>query len=156
RLAISIRVSDSDLDRIPRTGAIIIVANHPTGLLDGVALSALLQRIRSDVKFLANDLLAGIPELRDRVLPIDMAGSSVRGLRQAMRHLSNGGCLVIFPAGEVSHLQWRSGTIEDSSWSTTAARLAERLRVSTIPVYISATNSAVFNMAVGKLRTALL
>ncbi len=156
KLAIAVRVSDSDLQRVPKTGSVIVVANHPTGILDGAALSAMLRRVRSDVKFLANDLLAGIPELCDRVLPVDMTGRNLRGLRQAADHLSGGGCLVIFPAGEVSHWQRHSRRVEDSAWATTAARLAERFGAATVPVYISAANTAIFHAAGAKLRTALL
>ena len=108
-LNVSIRVSDVDLMRIPRKGPTVVVANHPCGILEGAALATVLQRLRPDVRFMTNTLLGSIPEIRDLVIPVDifsgrgsrMANSS--GLRKALEHLAEGGMLVIFPAGEVSH-----------------------------------------------------
>ena len=64
RLAVTYRVADRDLQHIPRKGPVVVVANHPFGILEGAILSTLLGRIRPDVKFLANDILTVIPEIR--------------------------------------------------------------------------------------------
>src|SRR5215467_16048288 len=108
-MRIQVRVAPEDLARIPQTGAALVVANHPFGILDGAVLGALLTRIRNDVKILTNYLLAAVEEVRELCIYLDPFArpSSHRvnagGLRQAVNHLKNGGLLAMFPAGEVSH-----------------------------------------------------
>jgi len=166
KLGITIRASKSDLDRIPSTGPTLILANHPFGILDGAVLAALLKRIRADVKFVGNDVLTTIPELRDLVLPVDVTGTRInsRGMRAALGHLEAGGCLTIFPAGEVSHFRWSNRSITDARWNVSASRLVEILArrgiaVSTVPAYVAGANSLLFQAAGcvhSSLRTALL
>ena len=150
KLAVTYRVSGLDLQQIPRTGATVIVANHPFGILEGAVLATVLQRIRPDVRFLANQVLGKIPEIQDLVIPVDVlrgtAQNNAAGLRRAIEFLHGGGCLVVFPAGEVSHFQPREGMVADSEWHTVVARLVESLSrkgiaVSTVPVYIRGSNS---------------
>jgi putative hemolysin len=169
-LSVRCAVSDSDFDRIPRTGAAIVTANHPFGILEGAALATLLGRVRPDVRVLANGILTAIPELRDVVIPVDpMAGRAAvagngQGLRRALEHLGGGGMLVIFPAGEVSHFRWRERDVSDPAWSPAVARLVSiaarrRVRVAVVPAYIDGANGALFQAAGvvhPRLRTALL
>jgi len=168
KLAVTYRVSELDLQQIPRTGATVIVANHPFGILEGAVLATVLQRIRPDVRFLANQVLGKIPEIQDLVIPVDVlrgtAQKNAAGLRRAIEFLHGGGCLVVFPAGEVSHFQAREGMVADSEWHTVVARLVESLSrkgvaVSAVPVYIRGSNSFLFQtlgMLHPRIRTALL
>jgi putative hemolysin len=168
KLAVTYRVSGLDLQQIPRIGATVIVANHPFGILEGAVLATVLQRIRPDVRFLANQVLGRIPEIQDLIIPVDVLGGTAQnnaaGLRRAIEYLHGGGCLVVFPAGEVSHFQPREGMVADSRWHTVVARLVESLSrkgvaVSTVPAYIRGSNSLLFQilgMLHPRIRTALL
>ena len=168
KLAVTYRVSELDLRQIPRTGATVIVANHPFGILEGAVLATVLQRIRPDVRFLANQVLGRIPELQDLMIPVNVLGGTAQtnaaGLRRAIEYLQGGGCLVVFPAGEVSHFQPRERMVADSEWHTVVARLVESLSrkgvaVSTVPAYIRGSNSLLFQvlgMLHPRIRTALL
>lgn len=170
QLAITYRVGERDLQQIPRSGPVVIVANHPFGILEGAVLATLLPRIRPDVRFLGNELLSVIPEIKDLLIPVDpLSGKSAArrnstGLRRAIEHLQTGGCLVVFPAGEVSHFQLREKAIVDSAWHPAAARIVETVSragtaVSVVPVFIRGSNSILFQtlgMIHAKLRTALL
>lgn len=166
RLAVTCRVADRDLEQVPRRGAVLVVANHPFGILEGAVLATLLKGTRPDVRFLANDLLASIPEIRDLLIPVDPKGarSNARGLRNAIEFLAGGGCLVVFPAGEVSHYRWSERCVADSAWNTAMARMVEivarrGVSVPTVPVYIHGGNSFLFHAAGvvhAGLRTALL
>ncbi|MFN0170466.1 MAG: lysophospholipid acyltransferase family protein [Bryobacteraceae bacterium] len=169
-LSVRCAVSDADIERIPRAGAAIVTANHPFGILEGAALAALLGRVRSDVRILANGILTAIPELRDLVIPVDpmsgpqAAGGNGHGLRRALEHLGAGGMLVIFPAGEVSHFCWRERGVSDPGWNPAVARLvniaARRgVRVPVLPAFVDGANGALFQaagMVHPRLRTALL
>ena len=165
RLRVRLEVEDADLARVPATGPLVVVANHPFGGVDGLALHALLRRVRPDVKLLGNYLLHRVPELRGTVIPVDPFGGaaairgSVSGLKAARRWLEAGGCLAVFPAGEVSHLQLGRAAITDPPWSPSVARLARRAGAAMLPVHFAGANGALFQIAGlvhPRLRTALL
>src|SRR5215467_2416723 len=164
-MRIQVRVAPEDLDRIPSSGAALVVANHPFGILDGAVLGALLTRIRKDVKLLTNYLLAGVEESRDLCIyldPFTRASShlvNTRGLRHAMNHLKSGGLLAMFPAGEVSHWQFSHGEVTDPEWSCVAARLARLTGAPVVPVFFAGRNSIsyhVLGVVHPKLRTIQL
>jgi putative hemolysin len=159
------QVNDADLARIPASGPVVISSNHPFGLLDGAVLGAITARVRPDVKILTNFLLSGIPELREVCIFVDpfrdgqSQSMNRRGLKQAMTWLAEGGALIVFPAGEVSHLQWPQMEIADPEWNPAVAGLARRAGAVTLPVFFPGRNSAAFQ-ALGlvhpRLRTAWL
>jgi putative hemolysin len=163
-LEIGIDAGDaSDFDRVPATGPLLVVANHPHGALDGLAVAALLCGVRSDVKLLANHLLARIPEMREYVVPIDSFSpgrpSNAGGVRGALEWLRAGHALVVFPAGEVSHVRAADGRIVDAVWRDGAVRLAARADAPVLPVFVHGQNSEWFVRA-GRispwLRSAML
>src|SRR5580704_16637445 len=110
-MRIGLSVGAADQERIPANGPVVVVGNHPYGVLDGAILTVLLTRVRPDVKVLTNLLLAHVPELRTHCIFVDpsqteRAGDSNRqALRQALAWLRKGGMLAVFPAGEPSHWQ---------------------------------------------------
>ncbi|HKF20628.1 MAG TPA: GNAT family N-acyltransferase [Candidatus Angelobacter sp.] len=164
-LRIDVQIAPEDLERVPQTGPTLVVANHPFGILDGAILTALMTRVRKDVKLLSNYLVAAIEELAGMCIFVDpFEGASahrrnVFGLRQAVSHLRNGGLLVMFPAGEVSHWQFRHGEVTDPEWSAAVARLVRWSGAPVVPVLFAGRNSFSFQ-ALGvvhpKLRTIQL
>jgi putative hemolysin len=162
---VSVEVEDNDLARLPARGPAVVVANHPFGLIEGIAAVALLERVRPDVKFLANHLLGAVPEMRERLILVDPFGTADArranpgGLREALSWLAGGGMLVVFPAGEVAHLDPRRIGIEDPVWHPTAVRLMQRTGAAAVPLHFAGKNSALFHVAGlvhPRLRTALL
>jgi putative hemolysin len=148
---------------IPRTGPLLVASNHPFGIADGLAVLSVLQRVRADVRVLANDLLAAVSELRNMVVPVNpfAAGctANAAGLRIALDWLATGGCLVTFPAGEVAHDLAAPDLAVDGPWHGHVAALAVRTHASVVPVFISGANSRTFRAAGlvhPALRTALL
>lgn len=165
KLEVRWRASETDLLRIPREGPLIVVANHPFGLLDAAVVASLLSEIRSDVRFLGNYLLGSIPELRDHLIVVDpfaKAGASPRNvaaLREALRTLDRGGAVAMFPAGEVAHLRLSQRDVSDARWNSSAGWLARRSDAPVLPVFVEGSNGPLFQAAGlvhPLLRTALL
>ncbi|MFM5441289.1 lysophospholipid acyltransferase family protein [Aeromonas enteropelogenes] len=138
------RVSEAQLEHIPASGRVIIVANHPIGSLDGLALLRLLGRIRPDVKIVANQLLAQLAPLRSLLLPVDNLGGKTdrRAILAMGEHLAAEGALVIFPAGEVSRLGPKG--VKDGPWQGGFIKLAQRTRTPLVPVHLGGRNSLGF------------
>ena len=149
----TIQVSPDDVARIPSKGPLVIVANHPFGMLDGLVLDALISRVRPDLKTVTNVLLCGIEGLRDRMIPLDVLNGrdavrrNVRSIRACIEWLQGGHALAIFPAGEVSH--WNSGDrrVVDPPWSFLAVRCALLAKAAVLPIYFEGENSLTFQVA---------
>ncbi len=159
-LNITINASAADLDSIPNSGPVIVAANHPHGLVDGLVLMAALRRVRPDIRVLTNQLLNRIPELRDCCLfvdPFNGPGAEARsraGLRAAHLWLRRGGALIVFPAGEVAHARRMDGGHADSPWKPAMGRLAIATGAKVIPAFIHGSNGGVF-YAAGCIHPAL-
>ncbi|MEG0006729.1 MAG: GNAT family N-acyltransferase [Aeromonas sp.] len=138
------RVSETELENIPASGRVIIVANHPIGSLDGLALLRLIGRIRPDVKIVANRLLAQIAPLRPLLLPVDnLGGKTDRQAILAMgEHLARDGALIIFPAGEVSRLGPKG--VKDGTWQGGFIKLARRTMSPLVPIHLGGRNGLGF------------
>jgi putative hemolysin len=164
-MQVAIQVDATDVSRIPAKGPVVVVANHPFGILDGAVVSVLLSRVRSDVKVMTNSVLSGIPELQQSCIFVDPFGTpeSVQNnrnaLRQAMAWLRDGGMLAVFPAGEVSHWRLPENEIADPEWNHTAARLIRRFSATALPIFFCGRNSVPFHlmgMIHPRLRTVFL
>ncbi len=165
RMGMSYVVTDEEFGRIPATGSLVVIANHPFGGAEGLILLDLLRRARSDVRVLANSLLCRIPELRETVIPVDPFGGNAAAaanrtpLREAVRWVRGGGALLIFPAGAVAHLRLRRREISDPPWSPHLARLLRACAAPVLPIFFPGHNGLVFQLAGllhPRLRTALL
>ena len=157
-----------DLERlaaIPRQGPLVIIANHPYGVLDGIVIGYLTSLVRPQFKLLAHSVLYRAPELQSFVLPIDFADSkaairtNLDSRRQASAELAKGGAVVIFPAGGVSTSKTLFGPAVDLEWKPFAAKLITQSRATVVPVFFEGQNSRLFQVAShisGALREGLL
>ncbi|EKE68280.1 GNAT family N-acyltransferase [Gallaecimonas xiamenensis] len=153
------RVADREKERIPATGRVIIIANHPIGSLDGLALLKLVGEFRRDVKVVANALLSEVEPLRPLLCPVNnMIGSTHKSQFLAIQdHLDQDGAVIIFPAGEVSRL--RPQGVRDTRWRAGFLRLARHCKAPLLPLRLEARNSAIFystSMLYKPLATTLL
>jgi len=141
----NIRLTESERARIPSSERLVIVANHPIGSLDGLALLHLVRGVRPDVKVVANELLTSIEPLHSVLLPVTNMGhrgSSRDNLRAIRRHLEAERALIIFPAGEVSRLA-PSG-VRDGDWQSGFIKLARATQSPVLPVHVAGRNSLFF------------
>lgn len=158
-LDVRYQVDDLERQRIPVSGACLIVANHPLGGLDALALLKLVGDIRRDVRIVANDFLMTLSGLRELLLPVRVFGgrSSPEALRGIDAALQGGAAVIVFPAGEVSRLGWRG--VRDRPWRSGFLRYAARHQVPLIPVHVDARNRFSFYAGAalaGPVGTAML
>ncbi|MBK5911689.1 hypothetical protein CCR85_09340 [Rhodothalassium salexigens] len=153
-LGVELRVAGCALARVPATGPVLVIANHPYGVLDGLALTALALRARSDVLVMAHAALTRIPEAHGHLLPVDFAGTpaaqtSMLASRKAARDwLSRGGAVGIFPGGGVATSPRAfSGRAEERPWHPFTAKLILSARASVVPVHFAGQNSRLFQAA---------
>ncbi len=143
-LQVRYTVESTGLARIPATGRLLIVANHPSGALDALALLDAVGRVRRDVRIVANDLLSALEPLRDLLLPVRILGGrpSAQSLAAIEDALRADECVIVFPAGEVARLGLRGVT--DGRWRRGFLRFARASDAQVLPVRIEARNSALF------------
>ncbi|MBU2979113.1 lysophospholipid acyltransferase family protein [Alteromonas sp. C1M14] len=156
---ISYSTRDVEKERIPSTGRLVIIANHPIGTLDGLALIKLVSEVRHDLKVVANEMLMTIKPLHNMLLPVNNmhGGTPKQHLHAIHDHLNNEGVILIFPAGEVSRL--RPQGVRDTRWQTGFLRIAKQTSAPVLPVYIDGKNSPLFygvSMIYKPLATVLL
>lgn len=134
----------AQLRRIPASGRLLVVANHPSGALDALALLDAVGQVRRDVKIIANDLLSSLEPLSGLLLPIRIVGGrpSAESLGAIEQALCEERCVIIFPAGEVARLGLRGVT--DGRWRRGFLRFARATQTLVLPVRIEARNSALF------------
>ncbi len=154
-LSINLQYSRERLHALPKEGPLLVVANHPFGVLDGIIICALMEKVRPDFLALTNSVLLRAPEMREKMLPIDF--SETREARRAnaasrasaQKHLADGGCMVIFPAGAMATSPDRLGAkpAEDMPWTPYLARLVQTAGCPVAPVFFHGQNSRLFQIA---------
>ncbi|MGC4128497.1 MAG: lysophospholipid acyltransferase family protein [Bergeyella sp.] len=144
-------VFEEDLAKIPKTGPFIVVSNHPLGAIDGILMCKIFSEIRPDFKVMGNFLLQKIKPMEPYVISVNpfegerkKIQSSSGGMRETLKHLENGGCVGIFPAGEVSNKNNPFNEVRDKEWEKPALKLIKIAKVPVIPMYFHATNSRLF------------
>jgi putative hemolysin len=141
----SYQVNNRDFDNIPAEGRVIIVANHPIGSLDGLALLKLVRSVRPDVRIVANELLRYIDPLDSLFLSVDNMNTGAQHKSQYKAMLSaleSEQAVIIFPAGEVSRI--RPSGVRDGVWKAGFLKLADKTQSPVLPIYIDAQNSVLF------------
>jgi len=140
------RIAAKGLHNLPATGRCIIIANHPTGLADGMAVFAAIRDKRPGHLYLANaDAMRVIPDCGDIVIPVEWVrdkrshSKTRQTLIETKRALEAEHCVVIFPSGRLAHMTWRG--LKDKAWESSAAMLARKYKAPVIPLRIRARNS---------------
>lgn len=150
---IRLSTPESEIARIPKSGPVIVVANHPHGLVDGMVLADLVGRVRTDYKILTRSLLTGVPEVARFMIPVPFpheADARERGLEmraEAMGHLRDGGVVVLFPSGSVAHSADWFGPAIEAPWNPFTAKMILRSGATVVPVFFPGQNSRAYQIA---------
>ena len=155
RIKLDVRQDSSNgvLASIPSTGRVVAIANHPYGVIDGIALCSIMAEARQDYKIITHRVRRQAPAGMDKVLPIDFdeteaaLKTNLESRRQALKHLKHGGAIIIFPAGAISLSPNIVGAASDEPWKSFVAKLAMQPDTTTVPFYFEGQNSVLFQIA---------
>ena len=140
-------------NRIPKDGPLVIVANHPHGLVDGMVLAELIGRQRTDYKILTRSLLTGVGEIEQFMIPVpfphedDARQQNLEMRKRAMDHLKDGGCIVLFPSGVVASSDTMFGPAVEREWNPFTSKMIQRSNARVVPVFFPGSNSRLYQMA---------
>lgn len=152
-MGIRIDTPADEIARIPKTGALVVVANHPHGLVDGMIMAEMVNRVRSDFKILTRSLLTGIPEVEEFMIPVPFPhedNARALGLQMrddTMKHLKAGGVIILFPAGKVAMSEGWWGPAIEAEWNVFTHKIVRSSGATILPMHFTGQNSRAFLIA---------
>ena len=151
-----INKSDSPLI-VPKKEPLMIIANHPFGIIDGLILCSLISKKRSDFKIMTHETLKFLPQLDTFILPVDFSGNkkhtiklNIETAKKAKEHLQNNGALIIFPSGSVSTAKSLKSEARDDTWKNFPAKLIHQTKTNILPIYFDGKNGLLFHLFASK------
>ena len=153
RYGLSLHVTGGSLANIPTEGPLVVISNHPYGILDGLMLGHVLSETRQDFRILAHQVFRKADEINRIILPIsfdetrEAMAQNLETRREALRYLSDGGCIGVFPGGTVSTSLRPFGMPLDPGWRTFTAKLISKSRATIVPIFFEGHNSRLFQIA---------
>ena len=153
RYGLTLEVLAGSLDHIPREGPLVVVANHPYGILDGLMMGHILSVVRGDFRILANRVFRKAEELNEVILPVSFdetkagVALNLETRRTALKYLSEGGAIGVFPGGTVSTANKPFGRALDPSWRSFTAKMIAKSDAQVVPMYFDGANSRLFQLA---------
>lgn len=146
---LSLDLDIEGLENVPKTGAFIVVANHPTGIADGVAVYDALRRVRPDVSIFTNrDAIRINPRLSEFLIPVEWRedfrdrAKTKETLRISSAAFADERAVVIFPSGRIAF--WADNRLNERPWQASAVALAKKQAVPIVPAHVAARNSPLF------------
>ena len=152
-MGIRIDTPAEEIARIPATGPLVVVSNHPSGLVDGMVLAEMINRVRSDFRILTRSLLTGIPEVEEFMIPVPFPHEdNARELGLQMReetlaHLKAGGVIILFPAGKVAMSEGWWGPAVEGEWNVFTHKIVKSTGATILPIFFPGQNSRMFQIA---------
>lgn len=139
--------------RVPATGPLLVVANHPFGVIDGLAIAALVERERHDLRIVIWNAIRIPDRLKRHYIPLDLDENNrdarrqnARARREMIDHLKCGGSLLLFPAGTAAYAERAFSEPLESSWTPMMARIARASNATVLPAFVGGQNSRVFHV----------
>ena len=153
RYGLSLDVVGGSLTNIPANGPLVLVANHPYGILDGLMMGHILAGLRGDFRIIAHRIFRKAEELDRVILPINFdetkeaARENIEVRSEALRYLRAGGAIGIFPGGGVATAARPFGRPMDPVWRNFTAKMIARSEATVVPVFFEGENSRLFQLA---------
>ena len=152
-MGIRLDTPPEEIARIPATGPLVVVANHPHGLVDGMIMAEMVSRVRPDFRILTRSLLSGIPEIEEFMIPVPFPheenarelGLQMRDL--TMAHLKNNGVVILFPAGKVACSETWFGPAIEAEWNVFTHKMIRASGATILPIHFTGQNSRAYQIA---------
>ncbi len=148
---------------IPENGALLVIANHPFGIIDGLILCSLVSKVRDDFKIMTHETLQFLPQLKKFILPVDFNGQSkeskilnIQTAKKAKECLINNGVIIIFPSGGVSTASNLKSDAVDDDWKLFPAKLIHQTKTDILPIYFDGKNGLLFHLFASKIKNQTL
>lgn len=152
-MGISLETPPGQFANIPLTGPVVVVSNHPHGLVDGMILAEMIGRVRTDYKILTRSLLSAIEEVSEFLIPVpfpheeNMLEKGLAMRREAMQTLAQGGVIILFPAGAVATTTGWWGDPVEREWHPFTAKMIVKSKATVVPIYFPGHNSRAYQVA---------
>ena len=152
-LGINLLTKQSEISKIPKEGSLVITANHPHGLVDGMVLAELIGKVRTDYKILTRSLLTGVKQIDQFMIPVpfdheeNALKKSLEMRKKAMDHLEKGGVIVVFPSGKVASSETMFGNVVEGEWNPFTAKLIQKSGANVLPIFFPGSNSRIYQIA---------
>lgn len=152
-MGITLQTPDAQIANIPAEGPLVVVANHPHGLVDGMVLAELIGKVRTDYKILTRSLLTGVQEVDHFMIPVpfphedDARAKNLEMRQMAMDHLTQGGVIILFPSGVVASSETMLGPAIEAEWNPFTAKMIQRSGAQVVPVFFPGHNSRLYQIA---------
>ena len=153
RYGLSLDVVGGSLDNIPSEGPLVLISNHPYGILDGLMMGHILSRVRGDFRILANQVFRRAQDLQRVVLPVSFDETkeamrlNLETRRTALNYLKEGGAIGVFPGGTVATSLKPFSQPMDPAWRTFTAKMIAKSQAQVVPIYFVGHNSRLFQVA---------
>ena len=161
----NIKVTNKSYNKliIPQKGPLLVIANHPFGIIDGLILCSLISKVRDDFKIMTHETLQFLPQLKQFILPVDFSGKTkkskilnIQTAKAAKEHLCNDGVVIIFPSGGVSIAKSLTSEAIDDEWKLFPAKLIHQTKTNVLPIYFDGKNGFLFHFFAAKMKNQTL
>jgi putative hemolysin len=152
RYGLELNVIGGALSNIPRDGPVVLIANHPYGILDGLMMGHILSQARGDFRILAHQIFRKAEDLNKVILPVSFSDTkeavaqNLGTRKEALRYLADGGAIGVFPGGTVSTAAKPFGRPMDPMWRSFTARMIAKSEASVVPIFFDGQNSRLFQL----------
>ena len=140
------------LENIPAEGPCVIVSNHPHGMSDGLMIGDIAMKVRSDIRIVVNEFLHCVRGMRPYQITVDVYGgeeakrANMAGMREILRWLKDGHCLIIFPSGSAASWSPQDGRVIDDPWQANMATIIRKTAATVVPMHFSGENGRLFQL----------
>ena len=140
------------LENIPKEGPCVVVSNHPHGMSDGIMFGDVVMKVREDVRIVVNEFLHCVRGMRPYEITVDVYGgeaakrANMAGMREILRWLKAGHCILVFPSGSAATYSRKDGRVIDDPWQENISTIIRKTNATVVPMHIAGRTGIFFQV----------